>query len=510
MIIVSPGVYTREIDLSNYIPQLATAIFGVVGTASKGPVNEVTLITDEASLISTFGEPSANHLGLYTAIRYLKKGNQLKFVRVASYDATAAQDFNNAADTQVAMAVSAVSTGSWGNDITITVANGTAIDPETGASTYKIVVYSNGSTTEIYDLVVFDPAHSTAKNYITTRINGVSDYITVAPVAGQSTLLLHATAVSLIGGDDGAPVSDADYVGTVGLSGSVPATGLQLFANGEDIDVNLIAVSDVSHASVISAMIDICQNRGDCMCLVDVPQGKSVQEAVAWANGLGGGLDDPAAPINTTYAAIFYPWVQVFDGYSNANVWIPPSGHVAGVIAYTDYNNDPWWAPAGLQRAILADVLAIEHSATQGERDYMYANGNVVNPIINYQGQGIVIWGQRTATRNSTSLDRINVRRLLLTMRKQIATATAQLVFQPNDEDTWADFRNLVDPLCADIKARRGLTNYSVICDASTNTAAVRARKEMRAKIIIQPTEAAEMISIDFAVVNNEAQFSEV
>jgi len=508
MIIVSPGIYTKETDFSLYAPQLATSIFGVVGTATKGPVNEVTLITDEASLVTTFGPPSGSHLSLYAAIRYLRKGNQLTFVRVATYDQTAMEDFN-APSGPVAMTVSAVSSGSWGNDISLTIANGTAIDPETGVATYKIVVYSDGSTAEVYDMIVFDPAYSTAKNFITTRINGVSDYISVSHGLGYNTLALHATPVSLVGGDDGAPATDADYIGTAALSGTVPATGLQLFADAESIDVNMIAVPDVSNAAVINAMITICENRADCIALIDVPYGKSVQEAVAWSNGLGTDPGDPAAAINSTYAAIFYCWLQVYDGYGNANVWVPPSGHVAGVIAYTDYNNDPWWAPAGLQRGVLVDVLDIEHSATQGERDYMYSNGNVVNPIINYQGQGIVIWGQRTSTRNTTALDRINVRRLLLYMRKVVATASRAIVFEPNDEDTWAAFKNLVEPLCRDIKSRRGLYDFRVICDATTNTAAVINKNEMRGKILMKPTKTAEMITIDFTILNNAAQFSE-
>jgi phage tail sheath protein FI len=446
---------------------------------------------------------------LYAALRYLKKGNQLKFVRVAEYDQIAMEDFN-APSGPVAMTVSAVSSGSWGNDISLTIANGTAIDPETGVATYKIVVFCNGATAEVYDMIVFDPAYSTALNFITTRINGVSDYISVSHGLGYNTLALHATPVDLVGGDDGAPASASEYIGTAALSSTVPATGLQLFATASTEDVNLLAVPDVSYASIINEMISICENRGDCMCLIDVPYGKSVQQAVAWSNGLGGGPDDPAAAITSTYAAIFYSWVQVFDGYANADVWIPPSGHIAGVMAYTDYNNDPWWAPAGLQRGMLNDVIKVEYSATQGERDYMYANGNVLNPIINYPGQGITVWGQRTASRRPTALDRINVRRLLLVMRKQVATATAQLVFQPNDEETWDQFVDMVNPLCRDIQSRRGIINFNVICDATTNTPLVRARKEMRAKILIEPTEAAEMITIDFAIVNNQAQFSEV
>ena len=508
MIIISPGVYTNEIDFSLYVPQLAQSIFGIVGTATKGPVNEVTLITDEASLVGTFGPPVGSHLGLYAAIRYLRKGKQLKFVRVAQYDVAAGCVIAETTGAVSTLQVDAVSTGSWGSLISVTVAAGSGLDPDTGAATFKITIAYNNATAEVYDLVLIGPAYTLNRNYITTRINGVSEYIAVTILdAAQTTLELGSKTCT--GGDDGAPATDGDYIGTAALSALVPATGLQLFADPEQIDVNMIAVPDVQHAAIINEMITICQNRADCIALIDVPQGKSIQQAVAWMNGLGGGGDDPTAALNSSYAAVFYPWLQVYDGYNDANVWIPPSGHIAGVIAYTDYVADSWWAPAGLQRGLLSDVLDVEHSASQGERDYMYSNGNAVNPIINYPGQGIVVWGQRTASRTTSALDRINVRRLLLYLRKAIATAVRVLVFQPNDEDTWSDFRNLVEPVCAEIKGRRGLYDYSVVCDSTTNTAAVIARNEMRGKVLIKPTKAAEMISVDFVVLNNQAQFSE-
>ena len=503
MIIISPGVYTKEIDFSLYVPELATAIFGVVSTASKGPTDEMTLITDEGALIGTFGNPSADHLGIYAAIHYLRRGKQLKFVRVADYDVAATGSVRNALSAATAVNMTAVSTGSWGNDITILVSAGT------DASTYKFTILYDGGSVEVYDLLKIGAASVDDRNYISTRINGISNYITVSPVVGESDIATSTTAIGMGGGDDGATVDDADYIGAIGTPPTVPPTGLQIFANPEAVDVNVLAVPGISTRAVVSALISLCTSRADCMCLIDIPYGKTVQQAVAWTNGLGGGPTDPTASINSSYAAVFYPWVEVYDGHNNADVWVPPSGHVAGAIAYTDQVSDPWYAIGGLNRGLLADVLDVEHSATQGERDYMYSDGNVVNPIVNFVGQGIAIWGQRTTQRTPSALDRINVRRLLLFMRKAIATAVQSLVFEPNDEDTWAWFRNVVEPICADIKARRGLYDFRVVCDATTNTAAVRNNNQLRGKVMIQPTKTAEMIEVDFIVLNNEAQFSE-
>jgi len=504
MIIISPGVYSRELDLSLYVPQLAQSILGLVTTASKGPTNEITLITDENALISTFGIPSAEHLGIYAAIMYLRRGRQLKVIRVADYDQTAEGVIRNDGDTADAVAMSALSTGSWGNNTSVVVSAGT------DAGTYRITVLYNGGTTEVYDLLKVGAANVNDSNYIETRINGVSEFISVIADSAQTTLAVSSVAVSLAGGDDGAPADPSDYVGVAGAPPAIPSTGLQLFANPETIDLNLVAVPGITDRSVVSALLTLAENRKDVIALIDVPYGKSVQQAVAWTNGTGGGASDPTAALNSSYAAAFYPWVQIYDGYNDADVWIPPTGVVAGGMAYTDQVADPWFAPAGPTRGKYVDVLDVEHSATQGERDYMYSNGNIVNPIINKVGQGIMLYGQRTTQRADTKLDRINVRRLLNYMEKAIATAVDSLTFDPNDEITWARFRTKVKPIMAEIKGRRGIEEYEVICDASTNTETVRQRNELHGDIMFIPVGAAEMIQLTFVILNSQAQFQEL
>lgn len=503
MVTVSPGVYTRERDVSLYVPQLSTSIVGMVGTASKGPVNTVTLFADEASFVEAHGAPSASHLAMYAAIRYLRKGKMLKFVRVASYDASASGIVQNAAADATALTFTAVSSGSWGNDISILVSSGR------DAGTYKLTVLSADLAVEVYDLIKVGAANVASPNYITTRINGISSYVSVVADTAQSDLLVSATAEVLTGGDDGATVSDSDVIGSLGTPPTVPTSGLQLFRDANTQDINVLCVPGNSNRAVIAEMIDICTTRADAICLIDIPYGKTVTQAVAWSNGLGGGPNDPTAAINSNYAAVYGPWVKVYDGYTNAEVWIPPTGHVCGAIAYTDYVADPWFAPAGPARGVLSDVLDLEYNASQGDCDYMYGNGNIINPIIKHYQRGYVIWGQRTATRTSSKLDRINVRRLLLFLRKGIATAAIDVVMQPNDEVTWAEFRSMVEPILADAKARRGLEDYSVVCDETTNTLAVRNRKEFKANIMVVPVDTGEMVEITFSVLNNVTQFSE-
>ena len=504
---VSPGAYVAERDFSLYVPALATSTFAVVGSASKGPMDTPTLITDQASLEATFGPASVDHLGLHAAVRYLRRGNSLLFVRVGTYNTAAdSLTIQDAAALGTAMTVAPTSTGTWANAVSVVVTAGSDL-----ASSYRITVRQTVNsivyTMESYDNVLVGTANAASTNFAETRINGVSDMITVSCQTIYATLL--AGTSSFAGGDDGAPVDNSDIVGSVGTPPTVPATGLQTLANPETLDVNIVAVPGYSNNTIIAALLSLCTSRADCIALMAPPYGKSVQEAVDWHNGTGGGAGEPTAALNSSYGATYYPWLEVFDGASNSNVWIPPEGHVAAVMAYTDLVADPWWAPAGLNRALLVDVLDIEHSATQGERNWMYSFGNAVNPICNYQGQGYTIWGQRTLQRAPTALDRVNVRRLMCYMEKIIATAVRYLVFEPNDEITWARFVNLVSPVCRTIKNRRGLYDFRVICDATTNTAVVINRNEMVGKILLQPTKTAEMISIEFVLTPSGASFDE-
>lgn len=495
---VSPGVYVTEKDFSAYAPMLATSIFGVVGTASKGPVNELTLITDEDTLAGVFGTPDGTHLALYAAARYLKRGKQLLFVRVASYDAHAEID---ALDDLSATAgtFKAASSGSWANGLQVKVEDSTYY-----SGAYKISVLSGGIAVEVFDNCVIN---SSSADHWATKINANSSYITVVDEDGAT---LASATYTLAGGDDGAPVDYSDYVGIAGSPPSIPSTGLQLFANGETVDVNILACPGVTHRSVISALISICESRGDCLALIDPPFGLSVQEVVDWHNGSSALDDAPTVALGSSYAALYYPWVQEYDGHSDSQVWVPPSGHVAAAMAFTDQVSDPWWAPAGIARGLLGGVLSIEHSPTQGERDFMYSNQNAVNPICNFNSQGAVIWGQRTLKRTPSATDRVNVRRMVLFLRKTIATAATQIVFEPGDEITYSALINLIEPTLESVRARRGIIDFKVICDATTNTPDVVDRNEVRGVVLVKPTKTAEVINIQFTLLPSGATFVEV
>lgn len=498
-VFISPGVYTTELDFSLYVPRLATTIFAMVGTAPKGPTNERTYITDEGNFIETFGEPSSDHLAMLAAIRYLRAGRQLWFVRVATYDVAATGYIRNSGDTANSVTMTAVSTGSWGNNITVAVAAGTNHG-------YKLTISYNSVPVEQWDDIYVGAAYVNDSDYIETRINGNSDYISVVDDEAQATLST-SLSVSMSGGDDGAPADDSDVIGTV--SGNT-RTGLQLFADPDSFDCNLIAAPGRWEKNIVAELLSICESRGDCMCFIDPPYGLTVQQVVDWHNGqLTGNSDYLAAALNSSYGALYYPWVQVYDGYSDANLWIPPCGHAAGRYAFTDYTYDPWYAPAGWKRGRLVDVLDVEHSPSLGERDFMQMAGNNVNPIVNFPTDGIMIYGQKTLQKATTALRDINVRRMLLYARKTIATATRYLVFEPNDARTWDAFVDLVTPTLRSIKSRRGLYDFRVICDSTTNTPDRINNDEMLGKILVQPTRTAEIIEVQFSVLSYGANFEE-
>jgi hypothetical protein len=402
-----------------------------------------------------------------------------------------------------AFVATALSEGEWGNNISILVEDGT------NAGTFKLSVYYDGVRQERYDNLVLD---DTSDYYIETKLNDVSDYVTIAVdggMTGTEEPSFLTTATSLAGGDsDASNVAAADIVGEAWDNVLLQPTGLQLFASAWSTDINLLVAPGWYDAAVSQALIEICETRADCMAILDPPEDLNAQEVVDWHNGEGT-FNDHAA-YNSSYAATYYPWIKVYDAYNAQYVFTPPSGHVLAVYAYTDYNAETWFAPAGLQRGRVISGTDTAYDITPGEMDLLYGDGNAVNPIVNFPQLGIVVWGQRTLQRSPTALDRVNVRRLLLYLRKTISTAASYLVFEPNDEKTWKLFGHLVIPYLNDVRQRRGLYDFRVKCDETTNTPTVIDRNELHAQILLKPVKAAEFIQIDFVLTSTGANFDEV
>jgi phage tail sheath protein FI len=199
--------------------------------------------------------------------------------------------------------------------------------------------------------------------------------------------------------------------------------------------------------------------------------------------------------------------LEVFDKYNNKYRWIPSAGHIAGIYAKTDNTNDPWWAPAGLNRAILTSVRRLAWNPALGHRDILYKNG--LNPIVSFAGQGKVVWGQKTMLDKPSSFNRVNVRRLFIVLEKAISTASKYFLFEPNDYITRRQLVTMIEPFLRDVQARRGIYDFRVICDETNNTPERIDRNELWCTILIKATRVAEFIVLQFVSLKTGASFEE-
>lgn len=355
------------------------------------------------------------------------------------------------------------------------------------------ILDENGNIVEQFSTLSLDPK---SPRFVETIINNGSIRVN-AKMDTDTSVQYHEDTLIFSGGDDGIlGITAQDVIGDI--SGG----GLQSFSNPETVTIDVLTASGWSDSSVIKAGLHIVENRADSIFIVDPPFGMSVQEMINWSNGKGsytnqGGLD-------TSYGALYWPWLQISDNYTNKNIWLPPSGFVAGQYAYNDKVGFPWLAPAGLNRGKITKAINTEYSPTQGERDALYGHRNVVNCITNFIGQGIVIWGNKTLQRQPTALDRVNVRRLMCFLERSIAAKTRYFVFEQNYDATWERWKTLVEPVLINAKNNGGLYDYKIVLDA---TAEDYENNRMPISIYVKPVKSAEFISLTYNIMSYSASF---
>jgi hypothetical protein len=277
---------------------------------------------------------------------------------------------------------------------------------------------------------------------------------------------------------------------------------LTALSNADEFDFNLITTPGINydnHAYVASLVIDTCERRGDAFYIMDIAPNQlagdaSIQNVV-----------DLAAQFDTNYAATYYPWVKIQDTNSNKIVPVPPSVVMMSVFAANDKVAAEWFAPAGLNRGGIPQAVQVADRLTHTERDTLYEGH--VNPIAAFPGQGVVAWGQKTLQRQPSALDRINVRRLLIALKKFIASSSRYLVFEQNVSTTRQRFLNIVNPYLESVQQRSGIYAFKVIMDDSNNTSDLVDRNILYGQIYIQPTRTAEFIVLDFNVLPSGAVF---
>ena len=249
-------------------------------------------------------------------------------------------------------------------------------------------------------------------------------------------------------------------------------------------------------SSQVTSIINNTQNRGDSIFVCDLyPYGAGAVTTVTAA----------AAALNTSYAASYWPWVQTVDPDSGKNVWVPASTMIGGVFAYNDSVSEPWFAPAGINRGGLSNVIRAEWKLNQSQRDTLYSGK--VNPIATFPGVGTVVYGQKTLQTKASALDRVNVRRLLIALKSYISQVAQNLVFEQNSIATRNQFLSQVNPYLASVQQRQGLYAFRVIMDDSNNTPDVIDRNQLVGQIYIQPTKTAEFIYLDFNILPTGALF---
>jgi phage tail sheath protein FI len=266
----------------------------------------------------------------------------------------------------------------------------------------------------------------------------------------------------------------------------------------------MAVVPGITDQRVQNALISLAESSQNFLAAVAPPQGlDTVQEAIDWMNGKG---DGRTAAINSSWGSVFWPWVQVFDVFSAKDRWYDPAIFAIRQMAFTDNVAETWFAPAGFRRGRLTKPTAVELGLNQGDRDALYVTN--INPIVNFAPEGITIFGQKTAQRAATSLDRINVRRLMIFLRKVLLETGRQDLFEPNDAFTWELVKDKADAVLSDIQSRRGITDYRVVCDETVNTPVRVDRNELWCKILLKPTKTAEWIIFEVNLTNQSAKFS--
>ena len=288
---------------------------------------------------------------------------------------------------------------------------------------------------------------------------------------------------------------------TATASGSVAyKRAINAVSNPDEYDINMMVTPGIihKHHSVVSNhAIDKVENRADTFYILD---SSDIDDNVATAVNNIESLD-------TNYVATYYPWVKMDNPAGNGQVYVPPSVVIAGVISFTDSVAHEWFAPAGLNRGGLDNVRMTKKKLTHTDRDNLYEGR--VNPIASFPGQGVVVFGQKTLQAKPSALDRINVRRLLIRLKKFIASSSRFLVFEQNDSSTRARFLNIVNPFLESVQANSGLSAFKVVMDDSNNTPDVIDRNQLIGQIFIQPTRTAEFIVLDFSVLPTGAAFPE-
>jgi len=530
----SPAVVIKEIDLTAVVPGITTPAGAYVGNFNWGPAEEVTLVADETGLVSTFGAPStSNTIDFHSAAYYLRYSSDLYVVRELGSSAANAYDSDNGAsaplvknyddfESQEAALDSDGHTwvaryaGALGNSLKVSVVGQSAGDSDFDNWTYVnefdaapdsnelhvVVVDQDGDITgtagEVLEKYSFVGTASTAKNadgstnYVNNVINNGSQYVfAIGTVATGDT--------SLVNGNNGSALGTAEVL-----------TGFDLFEDTNTVTVDFLIApgmsSSTDQTTVVNDLVAIASStRKDCVAVTSPNRAAVINNNGSEVTDIVSGA---ANFTRSSYLIVDGNYLKVYDKYNDQYIHIPAASSTAGLMAATSVNAAPWFSPAGTRRGQYLGVTSLAYAANKSNRDTLYKAG--INPISNIPGQGILLYGDKTHLSRPSAFDRINVRRLFLTIERSIAEAAKSVIFEFNDEFTRSEFAGIVEPFLREIQGARGITDFRVVCDETNNTPAVIDRNEFVASVFIKPARSINYITLNFVAVRSGVDFEEV
>jgi len=554
---LSPGVNVSEIDLTTIVPSVATSIGAFAGPFAWGPIGEITTISDEVRLATTFGNPdSTNYEYWFSAANFLAYTSNLKIVRAANITTTRNATANgsnnvvlikneddwldNRSDGNTVYGIAAARyAGAIGNTLKVSVADANTNSSWTysslftsspGTSTY---VSNKGGTFDELHVVVIDEdgLFSGTRGTVLEKFPFVSKASDAKDDSGNANYykqvlqkkskyihwMSHPTTIST-GTAWGSTANASAFANltanvTVSLSGGVDGTistanvvtAYDFFNNAEAVDISLIVSGPSDAITIPNALITTAEARKDCVVFLSPPKSNCVDNAGNETTNIKTYRDTLTS---TSYAVLDSNWKYQYDKYNDVYRWVPLNGDVAGLCARTDLERDPWFSPGGLNRGIIKNVIKLAWNPTKTNRDDLYVKG--INPIVSFQGEGTVLFGDKTMLSKPSAFDRINVRRLFIVLEKAIARAARFSMFEYNDQFTRAQFVALVEPFLRDIQGRRGITDFRVVCDDTNNTGEVIDRNEFIGDIYIKPARSINFIQLNFVAVRTGVSFDEV
>ena len=577
----SPAIVVKEIDLTGVVPNVQTTTGAYVGNFRWGPAEVVTLVDNEATLVSKFASPNdLTSVDFHSAAYFLRYSNSLQLVREVTSGAANAYDSASPSmtagvrtggfsslvkndenwDTQEAARDSdkhsfiARYPGDLGNSLSIHTCvadSANATQPFTawsykssfdGAPTTSDHASGKSATLDEMHVAVVDrlgsftgtagtvletyPFMSLAlgakntdgsSNYIKDVINARSEYVWLAGYSAESQFSANAGTAATSGktyiNAAKTPVAESftlsNGVASAALGVSEYASGFDLLEDVDQVTLDfLIApgmVSDTDQRTVVNDLVSIASStRKDCVVNASpsrtavVNASTPTADAVTCADGF----------TRSSYLIVDNNYLKVYDKYNDKYIMIPASSSTAGLCAAADRDAAPWYSPAGQRRGALLGITSTSYSPTKSNRDTLYKAG--LNPIGNIPGQGILLFGDKTFMARPSAFDRINVRRLFLVIERAVSLAARNVMFEFNDEFTRAEFVNVVEPFLREIKGRRGITDFRVVCDNTNNTAAVIDRNEFIASIFIKPARSINYVTLNFVAVRTGVEFEEV